>query len=777
MSEASYLDKLNPPQREAVEHFRGPILVLAGAGSGKTRVLTRRVAHLVLANNVHPQSILAVTFTNKATAEMRERLKDLLGEAGERLWVATFHSSALRILRRHAAKIGFNSNFVVYDPQDCKEIVKRIIKERNIDEKRYPPSFFLRGIDDAKNKLILPEQMAANSGSYEGGLLAEVYDLYQRRLLEANAMDFGDLLTKVVLLFKKHPEILEAYQHALQFVLVDEFQDTNMVQYMFIEMITRLHKNLFVVGDDDQSIYAFRGATIQNILNFEKDYPGTKVIKLEENYRSSGNILDAANEVIAKNLGRKGKKLWTSAGKGKPVYTYCGYDEDDEARFIAQKIAKEVSAGKRYSDVAVFYRTNAQSRALEEQLFSAGIPYRVYGGQKFYERKEIKDVLAYLRLLVNEADTQAFLRVINTPPRGIGPQTVQTLQQLAGGKGISLLTAAYELADENKNIRQFTELMTLLRNDARTLPLGDLIRAVINKTEYGQRLEASKDVTAVSRMENLSELEALGKSMAATGADPLASLQNFMDRVSLTAGDELPDEEIEKSTQEKGRKTDTVSLSTLHLAKGLEFPVVFFTGVEEGLVPHHRAILEPKEIEEERRLCYVGITRAMETLYLTRATTRGMFSSGGGFGSTGMFREPSRFVFDIVPSCLESLGGDFFSSGTSNVQSFSTRLEVDLDFEDPLPGTIKVKKKKERLAKAGITLTTADELDPRKLAALEDLAPGVKVFHPSFGDGVVEALNQVETPKNAKVLVRFQESEFPKTLVVRHAKLRIADLV
>lgn len=654
------LQNLNERQVEAVLHFEGPILVLAGAGSGKTRVLTRRVAHLVLHHQVPPERILAVTFTNKATEEMRGRLQKILGGHADRLWVATFHSAALKMLRRHAKALGFSSDFVVYDDDDSKAVMKEVLKKADIDEKKYPPQMFLKLIDRAKNALLRPVDLAARATDFIGKLNAEVYDSYQRALAAANAMDFGDLLVFAVVLLREHADVRSLYQRNLQFVLVDEFQDTNQVQYEFIKLITEQHRNLLVVGDDDQSIYGFRGANIHNILNFERDYKDTKVVTLDQNYRSTPPILEAAHAVISKNISRKQKKLWTEAKAGEAITTYVADDEGEEASFVAHEIATLASAGFSYDQCAIFYRTNAQSRALEEALMNAGISYRIFGGLRFYERKEVKDILAYLRLVFNEFDNQAFLRTINNPSRGIGSQTVKGIVDYANAKSSSLLQSAREIAPQNRHINEYVKLIDRFRERARALHLGELIRLVVEETEYGPRLKAMKDPTAQSRLENLLELQAIGRSLELSSEPPLDTLRRFIDRVTLTSGGDMASSTNAEGEGEEGPKP-SVSLMTLHLAKGLEFPVVFLTGVEDGLLPHGRSIEEPSGIEEERRLCYVGITRAMKRLYLTRCVTRGMFATGEGFGSSGFFREPSRFVFDIPEGCLVHRDRHFFS--------------------------------------------------------------------------------------------------------------------
>ena len=790
------LRDLNPEQRRAVEHHTGPILVLAGAGSGKTRVLTRRVAHLVLHHRIPPERILAVTFTNKATEEMRARLHKLLGDAAQRLWVATFHSAALRILRRQAPHLGYTNDFVVYDEQDSRSLLKSIVKELNIDEKRFPVQMFSRSIDQAKNKLISPAEMLEKGDNYEGRLQGEVYDRYQRELLKANAMDFGDLLFNVVILFQRFPEILALYQNALQFVLVDEFQDTNKVQYTFLEALTRTRRNLLVVGDEDQSIYAFRGATIRNILEFEKDFKDSVVVKLEQNYRSTGTILEVAQAVIENNKARKGKKLWTEGEKGEPLTGYLGDDESDEAQFVAFEISKLQKKGISLEDIAIFYRTNAQSRALEEALMNLKIPYRIFGGLKFYERKEIKDIVAYLRLIVNESDVQAFLRVVNTPPRGIGAQTIQNISNLARERGLTLFGAAELMAEKSKGVAQFVELIRTFRSESINSPLGELIRSVLEKTEYWQRLKLLKDPSTESRLENLRELEAIGTVESGKGETPAESLRLFLDRISLTSGGDLPEEAAREAAGEEVAKIPMVSLMTLHLAKGLEFPYVFFTGLEEGLLPHYRSIDVPNEVEEERRLCYVGITRAMKKLYVTRATQRGMFSAGEGFGLGGLYRQPSRFIKEMPTELIESRGHGDFIGGLSSARQHS---DDDFFLDESSPrlsaqraATVERRSFTPRPRESvkgfrGAPLSfvmTADSLANKKTPEVDrtkdlpaanpsELACGLRIVHPKFGRGIIEQIEgDLEGDgDNVKLTVKFDEFPQTKRLLFKQARL------
>lgn len=787
---------LNDPQAEAVVHGDGPILVLAGAGSGKTRVLTHRVAQLILEQGVFASRILAVTFTNKAAQEMRERLHSLLGTDGENLWITTFHSAGLRILRHNAARLSYSNQFVVYDDQDSKGVLKQVIKDLNINEDRYPLDTFSRAIDKFKNNYILPAKAAELASSIETDLQAQVYDRYQKILLAANAMDFGDLLVNAVRVLREFPEVLEYYRRTLHYILVDEFQDTNKVQYMFIRLLAEPRRNLFVVGDDDQSIYGFRGATISNILEFEKDYPNTKVVKLEQNYRSTGTILNAAHAVIEKNKSRKAKKLWTAGDDGDPIRTFIGYDENQEAEFITSEIRKLITQGYKHSEMAILYRTNAQTRALEESLVRGKIPYKIFGGLKFFDRKEVKDILAYVRLLVNPADNQAFQRVVNTPPRGIGAQAVQAIADEARETSMPFLHASVTVAQSNKHVKKFIELMGELKQASQTMKLGEFLGFIVEKSEYGPRLAAMKDPTAQSRIENLQELESLGRTMEKPETPTEDVMKDLLDRITLTSSADVPAGEA--GAHDPNQKTDTVSLMTLHLAKGLEFPVVFLAGMEEGLLPHYRSLDDVVGLEEERRLCYVGITRAMKLLYLSRAHNRGMFAAGGSAGSAGGARVVSRFAKDIDPKSLTAVGTER-SQGASFIEgyprfSFDDDDDIDTRIEDDYSNTWRRKKKYPSRddaqptysAKTNVSLDqirnllmpadamkqeskTPSEYHGKPSAPIEQLAPGVEVIHPTFGKGCVESVKG--SGNTANVTVKFDSFDEPKKLVYRFAKL------
>jgi DNA helicase-2/ATP-dependent DNA helicase PcrA len=792
MTHTDLLTGLNDPQQDAVMHGDGPILVLAGAGSGKTRVLTHRVAQLVVEQGVPSDRILAVTFTNKASEEMRGRLRQLLGDRAERLWISTFHSSGLRILRHNASRLGYTNGFVIYDDQDSKGVLRQIIKELNINDEKYPLDSFSRAIDRAKNNYILPAEAGKRASSVESDLQAQVYDRYQKALLDANAMDFGDLLVNTVRVLKEFPDVLDFYRRTLHYILVDEFQDTNKVQYMFIRLLAEPRRNLFVVGDDDQSIYGFRGATISNILEFEKDYANTKVVKLEQNYRSTGRILGAAHAVIEKNKARKDKKLWTAGAEGDQIRTFIGYDENMESDFVTSEIKRLANQGVKFSEMAILYRTNAQTRALEESLVRAKVPYKIFGGLKFFDRKEVKDILAYVRLLVNPADNQAFQRVVNTPPRGIGAQAVQAIAEEARNTSMPFLHASVTIAQSNKSVKKFVELMGELKQASQTMKFGSFLGCIVEKTEYGPRLAAMKDPTAQSRIENLQELESLGRTMENPQLSNEEVMKDFLDRISLTSSADFPAGETgaEVSTE----KSDTVSLMTLHLAKGLEFPVVFLTGLEEGLLPHYRSLDDVVGLEEERRLCYVGITRAMKTLYLTRAHNRGMFASGGSSGTAGGARIVSRFAKDIDPKSLAAVGVER-SQGATFIEGYP---RFSFDDEDDMSGeyatSFRRKKTTPRYGGDGDSessktsvsldqlrtlLMPADsikreieipaEYHDKPSAALEQLAPGVEVIHPSFGRGCVESVKGAGS--SATVFVKFDSFEESKKLVYRFAKL------
>lgn len=634
------LKSLNPMQREAVLHEDGPLLILAGAGSGKTRTLTHRVAWLIRERQVPPWRILAVTFTNKAAAEMRGRLERLLGDI-EGLWISTFHAACVRILRREIAALGYTADFTIYDEQDQQRLLKEVLKDLGIAEKTLQPRSAAAAVDGAKNRALRPEQ--CERSGYYGELTARVYELYQQRLKRANALDFGDLLLCTVQLFEEHPEVLERYRERFRHLLVDEFQDTNQVQYRLVKMLAGDRGNLCVVGDDDQSIYAWRGAEIGNILGFERDFPGTRIIRLEQSYRSSATILEAAGEVVARNVGRKGKTLWTDNPPGEKITLRACEDDLEEARFVAAEIVRLRQDGRHLRDAAVFYRTNAQSRVLEEALVAERLPYVMVGGVKFFARMEVKDVLAYLRVLVNPADSLSARRIVNVPARGIGAKTVEriaTLEEEAGG-----FLPACELALQRGllkgaaagKVAAFAKMMASFRERVDQQPFPELTKDLIEESGYGPMLREAAQSALVKfdreevkgRLENLEQLLAGMEERLATGT----TLQGYLEQAALVTDLDSYDGNI-----------DRVTLMTLHAAKGLEFPVVFLTGMEEGLFPHGRSLQEGDALEEERRLCYVGMTRAMDKLYLSHARRRRIY---GDF----QYNPPSRFLGEI-PSHL-----------------------------------------------------------------------------------------------------------------------------
>lgn len=613
------LEKLNDKQAEAATKIDGPLLILAGAGSGKTRVITNRTAYMIKEKGINPFNILAITFTNKAAGEMRQRIDDIVGFGADSIWVATFHSTCARILRRHIDRIGYDTNFTIYDTDDQKAVIKEIVKRFNINTKMMPERAFMSAISHAKDELTSPEMMALDAmGDYSLQLISKVYLEYQAVLRRNNALDFDDLICKTVELFKSCPEVLENYQERFKYIMVDEYQDTNTAQFEFIRLLADKYKNICVVGDDDQSIYKFRGANIRNILDFESHYPDALVVKLEQNYRSTQTILDAANAVISNNFGRKDKSLFTDKGSGDRVHLRQFETAYEEAEFIASDIKKKVNDGtNNYRDNAILYRTNAQSRLLEEKLIMLGIPYNVVGGINFYSRKEIKDVLAYLKTIDNGLDDLAVRRIINVPKRGIGPTTVGRIQEYADANNLSLYDAMSfvqkidGVGRSASKIEDFVDMIQVLRTRAKNLPLDEIVRDVLDRTKYISELEESSEEDAEDRIENIEEF--INKAVVFSEEKENATLTEFLQEVSLVADIDSVD-----------RDDNRVLLMTLHSAKGLEFPSVYLAGLEDGLFPSYMTISSdsPDELEEERRLCYVGITRAMDDLTLTYAKSR-----------------------------------------------------------------------------------------------------------------------------------------------------------
>jgi DNA helicase-2/ATP-dependent DNA helicase PcrA len=710
----TYLADLNPAQREAVLHTEGPVLVIAGAGSGKTRVLTRRIAHLLGAVGVKPPEILAITFTNKAAGEMRERVGDLVGPPARAAWVMTFHSACGRILRREAQRLGYRSNFTIYDQADQIRLVKRCLEELERDPKRFTPRGIHSQISNAKNTLVSPEEYTDRVASFYDQTVAEVYDLYQKRLFASNAVDFDDMLFLTVDVLERFPEAREKWQEAFRYILVDEYQDTNHAQYRLLQLLAEKHRNVFAVGDPDQSIYGFRGADIRNVLEFEHDFPGSYTIALEQNYRSTQHILDAANGVISHNRERKEKNLWSELGDGDPVRVIEVEDEHAEARYVAAEIALLVEEGFSGSEVAVFYRTNAQSRVLEDVLVRQGIAYQVIGGPRFYERAEVKDLVAYLQVLDNPYDAVSLLRIANRPRRGIGDTSLARLQTWADQREISLWEATAEAenagvgAAPQKALKAFRGAIESLMSAAQELEVPELIEEVLQRSGYMESLEAERTIEAQGRMENLQELVSVAREWREQTETEDKTLSAFLQEISLY------------SDQDAIRgDTSLVTLMTLHNAKGLEFRAVYLIGMEEGIFPHSRSI-EEQGIEEERRLCYVGMTRARERLTLLHASSRMLY--GGRNHNL-----PSRFLDEVPDSHVE----------------------------------------RERLRPAswsGYNAPRQSRIAPRE--DVPDLSTGDSVRHSTLGEGVV-----VRIEPGGLVTVRFADDGSERKLVLEYAPL------
>ena len=839
----SLLEGLNERQYQAVVHSGSPLLIVAGAGSGKTRVLTHRIAYLLATGRAHPGQILAITFTNKAAAEMRERIEALIGPRAQRMWVSTFHSFCVRVLRREAAALGLKSTFTIYDSADSQRLLSLIIKEKGLDPKKFSARAVGSAISNLKNELVTARSYAARvspSNPWEHGV-STVYSAYSARLAAANSLDFDDLITKTVQLLRENPELANYYRRKFRHILVDEYQDTNHAQYVLVRELVGAHapadqrdpgvKNpnpnaptpgeLTVVGDSDQSIYAFRGADIRNIIDFEKDYPNATTILLEQNYRSTQNILSAANAVIERNPDRREKKLWTASGAGEKIIGYVADSEHAEARYIAQEIDYLGDEyGVKPSDVAVFYRTNAQSRALEEMLMRAGLPYRVVGGTRFYERKEIKDALAYLRALSNPDDDISVRRILNEPKRGIGAKSESVVADYATARNISFFSAAQQAASIDglgaaavKKYAAFVQLMEDLAQLSRTESASTTLEAVLEQSGYLQTLRESKDIQDESRVENLSEL--LDAMVEFENDNPGADLEQFLEHVSLVAdADSIPsrpataDGSTPSAAQiaaeaAEAKEAGVITLMTLHTAKGLEFPVVFLTGMEYGLFPHQRALTDEKEMSEERRLAYVGLTRAMERLYVTRAEARTMWgkstfnppspfleeipgdlldwrrtgSSFGGFGASGMGSYGSGYGAGGYRGGYSSGGysgaysGTGYSAGTSRSSAPSSSYDEGAQISrGPSSAAVNGSASYGLAAAARAAGATSKPQASRVHQSKEvvQLSVGDKVSHKSFGTGVVLALEGRGDKTVAKV--RFGSEE--KRLLLRYAPVQ-----
>ena len=679
----SIYDTLNPQQKEAVWQTEGPVLILAGAGSGKTRVLTHRIAYLIEEKGINPWNIMAITFTNKAAGEMRERVDKIVGFGSESIWVSTFHSSCVRILRRYIDRLGYDHNFTIYDTDDQKSLMKDICKKLQIDTKIHKERAILAAISSAKDELITPEEYELNAmGDFSKKKIAQAYKEYQKELKKNNALDFDDLIVKTVELFRSCPDVLDSYQERFRYIMVDEYQDTNTAQFKFVSLLAEKYKNLCVVGDDDQSIYKFRGANIGNILGFEKVFPQAKVIKLEQNYRSTQNILDAANEVIHNNMGRKNKSLWTDNEEGEPIHYRQFMNAYEEAEYIAGDISRRVREdGCQYKDCAILYRTNAQSRLFEEKFLMANIPYKLVGGVNFYARKEIKDLLSYLKTVDNGKDDLAVRRIINVPKRGIGPASLTKVQDYADQKGISFYDALREtenipaLGRAAAKITPFVTFIQSLRSKLEYVSVSELLKDIIEETGYVAELQAEGTEEAEGRIENINELITKVVSYEEENEDP--TLSGFLEEVALIADIDTVDGD-----------DNQVLLMTLHSAKGLEFPYVYLAGMEDGIFPSYMTITadDPTEIEEERRLCYVGITRAMKELTLTCAQQRMIRGER-------QYNRPSRFIREI-PRELVELGRNFKEQKVKEIPLPKSMKQMREAFRQPafMPKQFEVKK-------------------------------------------------------------------------------------
>ena len=764
------LKGLNDKQYEAVVNTEGPCLVIAGAGSGKTKVLTHKIAYLIGEKGVHPWDILAITFTNKAANEMKERIEGLVGEAAKDIWMGTFHSICVRILRRFIDRIGFDSSFIIFDTSDQKTLVKGCLKDLAIDDKMFTDRAVLSEISNAKNEMLEPEQYQARAnGDFRKEKIASVYNLYQKRLRENNAIDFDDIINYTIKILMENEDVLEYYSNKFKYVLVDEYQDTNKAQFTLVTMFASKNGNITVVGDNDQGIYSFRGADISNILNFERDFPGTKIIKLEQNYRCTGNILKAANSVIKNNEVKYKKELWTQNEEGNLPRVYQAQNEYDEGTYIVEQMEHlRREEYYKYSDFAILYRMNTQSRAIEDILRRENIPYKIIGGLKFYERKEIKDIIAYLRLIQNSNDNLSLKRIINEPKRGIGKTSLDKVEQVAEANGISMYeiiknAEQYGLNRVYLNSREFINCIEELKAKKDELTISELIKLTLKKSGYTKALENENTVEAENRIENLDEFLTVAIEFEEEEAEN--SLSTFLEGITLSSDiDDLEEGE------------EYVTLMTLHSAKGLEFPVVFLVGMEEGIFPGYKSISEPKELEEERRLCYVGITRAKENLFLTCSKQRTIF------GSTS-YNPVSRFLNEIPQELLE--GYDEAFGETKNKEQIFKDSQYTWSYGSRNNGNIKTYKIEEQKATVaasskntnnGFMFRTAESFLnnlSKKSANNIDLSKyksGVKVFHKKFGEGTI---NKVEPEgEDLKVDIDFNKVGH-KRLMAKFANLEI----
>ena len=756
------IDVLNDKQKEAVLSTEGPCLVIAGAGSGKTKVLTHKIAYLMQEKNVKPWSILAITFTNKAANEMKERVENLIGDVAKDMWIGTFHSICVRILRRYIDRIGFTSSFIIFDSSDQRTLVKQCLKQLNVDDKMLNDRAVLSEISNAKNEMLEPDAYKLRTNNeIRKETIAKIYELYQKRLRENNAIDFDDIINYTIRILSENPDVLEYYSNKFEYVLVDEYQDTNKAQFTLVSILAARHGNITVVGDNDQGIYSFRGADITNILNFEKDFPGTKIIKLEQNYRCTQNILDAANAVIKNNETKYEKKLWTENGKGGMITVFRGNDEYDEANFVVENINRlRREEYMTYNDFAVLYRMNSQSRSIEDILRRENVPYKIIGGLKFYERKEIKDTIAYLRLIQNLSDNLSLTRIINEPKRGIGKTSLDNVQQIA----VQSETSMYDVikrADEfglNRvfvNSREFVSQIEELRAKKDNIKISDLIKETLNKTGYTKALEDEDTTEAETRLENIEEFLTVAMEFEEQMAEN--SLEEFLEGITLSSDlDNTDDQE------------DTVTLMTLHSAKGLEFPVVFLVGMEEGIFPGYKSIGEPKELEEERRLCYVGITRAKQNLFISCARQRTIF------GSTSC-NQVSRFVKEIPKELMDGFDENFEDKPQKTYEDYQYEWKYGNSHVTSYTSD-EVKSSKPAMQYSFRTAESfLNNLTKKPASASVDISiyrAGQRVYHKKFGEGKI---NYVEAEgDDAKVDITFDKIGH-KRLMAKYAGLEVLD--
>ena len=768
MEKEEIIQGLNNRQKEAVLATEGPCLVIAGAGSGKTKVLTHKIAYLI-ANGVKPWNILAITFTNKAANEMKERIEKLIGDDAKDVWMGTFHSICVRILRRYIDRVGYKSDFVIFDTSDQRTLVKECLKALKVDDKMFTDRAVLSEISNGKNEMLEPKAYSVKyAGDFRKEKIAEIYELYQSKLRENNAIDFDDIINFTIKILTENPDVLEYYTEKFKYVLVDEYQDTNKAQFTLVSLFASRYGNITAVGDNDQGIYSFRGADITNILNFERDFPGTKIIKLEQNYRCTGNILKTANAVIKHNENKYDKKLWTENEEGHIPCIYCGEDEYDEARYIVEQINHlKTEEYYKYSDFTVLYRMNAQSRAIEDILMREQVPYKVIGGLKFYERKEIKDIIAYLRLIHNTADNLSLRRIINEPKRGIGKTSLDKIQEISDKTGVSMYeiiknAQEYELNRVYLSSRDFINQIEELRNKKDELKISDLIKETLKSTGYTKALELENSVEAETRIENLEEFLTVAIEFEEQSADN--TLAEFLENITLSSDiDNLEDQE------------DSVTLMTLHSAKGLEFPVVFLVGMEEGIFPGYKSIGEPKELEEERRLFYVGITRAKQYLYLTCAKHRTIF------GSTS-YNQVSRFVKEIPEELLEGYAEvvERNNSNDDEFKDFGYRWSYGkcqsvktykIEEQQPQVAATSIEQK----PKSNFQYRTAESFlntlkNKNEEVDLSKYQVGQRVYHKKFGEGVITKLEREDD--DLKVDLQFDKVGH-KRLMAKFAGLEI----